>query len=105
MQHDLPVAPAPVGPAEVAQAVKKQIPASERPAGQHRSPGESSADTVGAIVMPFSLAMPSPALLPAVMRCLEKVQEPSRRLQRLSRQGWLDDIPPAMLASAQGEAA
>jgi hypothetical protein len=39
------------------------------------------------------------------MRLLEKVEELSRRLQRLSRQGMLDDIPPALLAGAQGEAA
>ncbi|MEA5422027.1 hypothetical protein [Synechococcus sp. CCY9202] len=49
--------------------------------------------------------MPAPALLPAVMRCLEKVQELSRRLQRLSRHGWLEDIPPALLAATEEEAA
>jgi hypothetical protein len=34
-----------------------------------------------------------------------EVQELSRRLQSLSRQGWLEDIPPALLAGVQGEAA
>ncbi len=34
-----------------------------------------------------------------------EVQELSRRLEQLSQQGWLEDIPPALLASAQGEAA
>ena len=34
-----------------------------------------------------------------------EVQELSRRLQSLSRQGWLEDIPPALLASVQGETA
>jgi len=29
----------------------------------------------------------------------------SRRLQRLSRQGWLEDIPPALLACAEKEGA
>lgn|GEM_PF-1838529 len=33
-----------------------------------------------------------------------EVEELNRRLQRLSRQGWLEDIPPALLAGAQGEA-
>jgi len=33
-----------------------------------------------------------------------EVEELSRRLQRISRQGWLDDIPPALLACVQGEA-
>jgi hypothetical protein len=32
-----------------------------------------------------------------------EVQELSRRLQSLSRQGWLEDIPPALLAGVQGE--
>ncbi|MGL6132585.1 MAG: hypothetical protein ACRC1L_00075, partial [Prochlorococcaceae cyanobacterium] len=49
---------------------------------------------------------PTHALLLAVMRVLEKVEmERIRRLQRLSRQGWLEDIPPALLAGVQGEAA
>ncbi len=40
------------------------------------------------------------------MRVLEKVEmERIRRLQRLSRQGWLEDIPSALLAGVQGEAA
>jgi hypothetical protein len=60
---------------------------------------------VGAIVLTSCSAMPGHALLPTVMRLLEKVEELSRRLQRLSRQGLLDDIPPALLAGAQGEAA
>ena len=34
-----------------------------------------------------------------------EVQELSHRLQSLSRQGWLEDIPPALLAGVQGEAA
>jgi hypothetical protein len=34
-----------------------------------------------------------------------EVQELSRRLQSLSRHGWLEDIPPALLAGVQGEAA
>ena len=34
-----------------------------------------------------------------------EVQELSRRLQSLSRRGWLEDIPPALLAGVQGEAA
>ncbi|MCP9854147.1 hypothetical protein KBZ14_14905 [Synechococcus sp. HJ21-Hayes] len=34
-----------------------------------------------------------------------EVEELSRRLQRLSRQGWLEDIPPALLACAEKEGA
>jgi hypothetical protein len=34
-----------------------------------------------------------------------EVEELSRRLQRLSRQGWLEDIPPALLAGVQQEGA
>ncbi len=34
-----------------------------------------------------------------------EVEELSRRLQRLSRQGWLEDIPPSLLDGVQGEAA
>ena len=34
-----------------------------------------------------------------------EVQELSRRLESLSRHGWLEDIPPALLAGVQGEAA
>jgi type I restriction enzyme M protein len=34
-----------------------------------------------------------------------EVEELSRRLQRLSRQGWLEDIPPALMAGVHGEAA
>jgi hypothetical protein len=33
-----------------------------------------------------------------------EVQALRRRLQSLSRQGWLEDIPPALLAGVQGEA-
>jgi hypothetical protein len=29
----------------------------------------------------------------------------SRKLQRLSLQGWMEDLPPALLAGDQGEAA
>jgi hypothetical protein len=40
------------------------------------------------------------------MRVLEKVEMVRiDRLQQLSRQGWLDDIPPALLAGVQGKAA
>jgi hypothetical protein len=34
-----------------------------------------------------------------------EVDELSRKLQRLSRQGWMEDLPPALLAGDQGEAA
>ena len=34
-----------------------------------------------------------------------EVEELSRRLQRLSRQGWLEDIPPALLTCAEKEGA
>jgi hypothetical protein len=34
-----------------------------------------------------------------------EVEELSRRLQRLSRQGWLEDIPPSLLACAEEEGA
>ncbi len=34
-----------------------------------------------------------------------EVEELSHRLQSLSRQGWLEDIPPALLAGDQGEVA
>jgi type I restriction enzyme M protein len=34
-----------------------------------------------------------------------EVEELSRRLQHLSRQGWLEDIPPALLAGVQAEEA
>jgi type I restriction enzyme M protein len=34
-----------------------------------------------------------------------EVEELSRKLQRLSRQGWMEDIPTGLLAGDQGEAA
>lgn len=34
-----------------------------------------------------------------------EVEELSRKLQRLSRQGWMEDLPPSLLAGEQGEAA
>ena len=35
----------------------------------------------------------------------QEVEELSLRLQRLCQQGWLDDIPPALLDGDQGEGA
>jgi len=34
-----------------------------------------------------------------------EVEELSRRLQRLSQQGWLEDIPPVLLAATEEEGA
>jgi hypothetical protein len=34
-----------------------------------------------------------------------EVDELNRKLQRLSRQGWMEDIPTALLVGEQGEAA
>jgi predicted translin family RNA/ssDNA-binding protein len=34
-----------------------------------------------------------------------EIEELSRRLQRLTRQGWLEAIPPALLAGVQQEGA
>jgi len=34
-----------------------------------------------------------------------KVEELTRQLQRLSRQGWMEDIPPALLGGVQGQGA
>jgi hypothetical protein len=32
-----------------------------------------------------------------------ELEELSCRLQRLSRQGWMDDLPPALLSGVKGE--
>lgn len=59
--------------------------------------------------LPFVIPHPSELLQAEVLEqasvaLSREVQELSRRLQSLSRQGLLKDIPPALLAGVQGEA-
>lgn len=45
------------------------------------------------------------ALEPESVALSREVEELSRKLRHLSRQGWMDDRPPDLLARHQGEAA
>lgn len=78
--------------------------------------GKASQETAVAFVpmgevksMPVVIPHPSElqraeALEQASVALSREVEELNRKLQRLSRQGWMEDIPPALLANHQGEA-
>jgi type I restriction enzyme M protein len=58
------------------------------------------------VVIPCASELQRAVFLEAESLALSReVDELSRKLQRLSRQGWMEDLPPALLAGDQGEAA